>query len=47
MRIDKLIHDAHPELSELQHASVYRQLQEKMGALSPRSKVIAPEEIRR
>lgn len=45
MRIDKLIHDTHPELSELQHESVDRQLQENMGALSPRSKVIAPEEI--
>jgi len=45
MRIDKLIHDAHPELKELQHESIDRQLQENMGALSPRSKVIAPNEI--
>lgn len=45
MRIDKLIHDSHPELTSLQHESVDRQLQENMGALSPRSKVIAPDEI--
>ena len=45
MRIDKLLHDAHPELTELQHESVDRQLQENMAALSPRSKVIAPDEI--
>jgi hypothetical protein len=45
MRIDKLLHDAHPELTELQHESIDRQLQENMGALNPRSKVIAPDEI--
>lgn len=45
MRIDKLLHDAHPELTELQHESIDRQLQENTGALSPRSKVIAPDEI--
>jgi hypothetical protein len=33
MRIDKHLHDAHPELSELQHESIDRQLQENMGAL--------------
>jgi hypothetical protein len=45
MRIDKQIHDAHPELSELQHESIDRQLQENMGALSPRAKVLSPDEI--
>jgi hypothetical protein len=45
MRVDKLIHDAHPELSELQHESIDRQLQENMGALSPRAKVLSPDEI--
>ena len=45
MRIDKLLHDAHPELIELQQESIDRQLQENMGALSPRSKVLAPDEI--
>ena len=45
MRIDKQLHDACPELTDLQHKSVDRQLQENMHALSPRSKVIAPDEI--
>ncbi len=45
MRIDKVIHDSHPELSELQHESVDRQLQENMGALSPRAKLLSPDEI--
>jgi len=45
MRIDKQLHDAHPELADLQHKSIDLQLQENMGALSPRSKVIAPDEI--
>ena len=45
MRIDKLIHDTHPELSELQHESIDRQLQENMGALSPQAKVLSPDEI--
>jgi len=45
MRIDKQLHDAHPELSELQHESIDRQLQENMGALSPRAKVLSPDEI--
>ncbi|HBJ37115.1 MAG TPA: hypothetical protein DDZ51_20655 [Planctomycetaceae bacterium] len=45
MRIDKHLHDAHPELSELQHESIDRQLQENMGALSPRAKVLSPDEI--
>jgi len=45
MRIDKLIHDSHPELGELQHESIDRQLQENMGALSPRAKVLSPDEI--
>ncbi|MCX7408699.1 MAG: hypothetical protein NTZ32_11520 [Planctomycetales bacterium] len=45
MRIDKQLHDAHPELSELQHKSIDRQLQENMGALSPRAKVISPDAI--
>lgn len=45
VRIDKLIHESHPELTALQVESVDRQLQENMGALSPRSKVIAPDEI--
>jgi hypothetical protein len=45
MRVDKQLHDAHPELSELQHESIDRQLQENMGALSPRAKVLSPDEI--
>lgn len=45
MRIDKQLHDAHPELTELQHESIDRQLQENMGALSPRAKALAPEKI--
>ena len=45
IRIDKLLHDAHPELTELQHESIDRQLQENMGALSPRAKVLTPDEI--
>ena len=45
MRIDKLLHDTHLGLKELQRESIDRQLQENMGALSPRSKVVAPDEI--
>ena len=45
MRIDKLLHVAHPELSELQHDSIDRPLQENMGALSPRAKVLSSDEI--
>jgi len=45
MRIDKLLHDTHPELKELQHESIDRQLQENMGALSPRAKELSPDEI--
>lgn len=45
LRIDKQLHDAHPELTELQHESIDRQLQENMGALSPRGKLLAPDEI--
>ncbi len=45
LRIDKQIHDAHPELTEMQRESLDRQLQENMGALSPQAKALAPEEI--
>lgn len=45
MRIDKLLHDAHPELTKMQHESIDRQLQENMVALSPRAKVLSPDEI--
>lgn len=45
LRIDKLLHEAHPELTELQRESLDRQLQENMGALSPRAKELAPMEI--
>jgi len=45
IRIDKLLHDAYPELMDLQQRSIDRQLQENMAALSPQSKVVAPVEI--
>jgi hypothetical protein len=45
MRVDKLIHDAYPELSDLQHESIDRQLQENMGALGPQAKLLSPDEI--
>jgi len=45
MRIDKEIHNDHPELRNLQQQSIDSQLQENMGALSPRAKELAPEEI--
>ena len=45
LRIDKQIHDSHPELAAMQRESLERQLQENMGALSPQAKALAPEEI--
>jgi hypothetical protein len=45
MRIDKQIHDDHPELRAFQQQSIDSQLQENMYALSPRAKELAPEEI--
>lgn len=45
MRIDKQIHDDHPELRAFQQQSIDSQLQENMHALSPRAKELAPEEI--
>ena len=45
LRIDKLLHDHYPELTELQRESVDRQLQENMGALSPQAKALAPDRI--
>ena len=45
LRIDKQIHDSHPELTEMQRESLDRQLQENICALSPQAKALAPEEI--
>lgn len=45
MRIDKQIHDAYPELRDLQRKSIDRQLQENVHALSPRAKLLAPDLI--
>ena len=45
IRVDRQIHDEHPELRELQRRSVDGQLQENMHALSPRAKELAPKEI--
>lgn len=45
MRVDQQIHDAHPDLRDLQRKSIDRQLQENVHALSPRAKILAPDEI--
>jgi hypothetical protein len=45
IRVDKQIHDNHPELRPLQRKNIEQQLQESMEALSPSIKKIAPKEI--